>query len=91
MMLRTISDFFFFLPEVAISVKINEVEKQSKFVHVIKIEDQVTIENLTATRRNCYRDWSELGMQRKSLLTLFAKTRITLKQQKTLNKANQRN
>lgn len=56
MMLRTISDFFFFLPEVAISVKINEVEKQSKFVHVIKIEDQVTIENLTATRRNCYRD-----------------------------------
>lgn len=57
MMLRTISDFFFFfLPEVAISVKINEVEKQSKFVHVIKIEDQVTIENLTATRRNCYMD-----------------------------------
>lgn len=38
MMLRTISDFFFFffLPEVAIRVKTNEVEKQSKFVHVIK-------------------------------------------------------
>lgn len=48
--------FFFFLPEVAISVKINEVEKQSKFVHVIKIENQVTIENLTATLRNCYVD-----------------------------------
>lgn len=48
--------YFFFLPEVAISVKINEVEKQSKFVHVIKIENQVTIENLTATLRNCYMD-----------------------------------
>lgn len=48
--------FSFFLPEVAISVKINEVEKQSKFVHVIKIENQVTIENLTATLRNCYAD-----------------------------------
>lgn len=48
--------FFFFLPEVAISVKINEVEKQSKFVHVIKIENQVTIENLTATLWNCYAD-----------------------------------
>lgn len=82
---------FFFLPEVAISVKINEVEKQSKFVHVIKIENQVTIENLTATLRNCYADLSELGMQVKSLLTLFAKSRITLRQQKTLNKANQRN
>lgn len=44
MMLRTISDYFF-LPKVAIRVKINEVEKQSKFVHVIKIENQVTIEN----------------------------------------------
>lgn len=55
-MLWTISVwvFGFFLPEVAISVKINEVEKQSKFVHVIKIENQVTIENLTATLRNCY-------------------------------------
>lgn len=47
---------FLFLPEVAISVKINEVEKQSKFVHAIKIENQVTIENLTATLRNCYAD-----------------------------------
>lgn len=60
MMLWTISVwvgfFSFFLPEVAISVKINEVEKQSKFVHVIKIENQVTIENLTATLRNCYAD-----------------------------------
>lgn len=44
MMLRTISDYFFLL-EVAISVKINEVEKQSKFLHVIKIENQVAIEN----------------------------------------------
>lgn len=51
-----VSFFFFFLPEVAISVKINEVEKQSKFVHVIKIENQVTIENLTATLWNCYAD-----------------------------------
>lgn len=57
MMLRTISDFYiFFLPEVAITVKINEVEKQRKFVHVIKIENQVAIENLTATLRNCYTD-----------------------------------
>lgn len=55
MMLRTISDFFF-LPEVAISVKINEVEKQSKFVHVIKTENQVTIGNLTTALRNCYMD-----------------------------------
>lgn len=43
-------------PEVAISVKINEVEKQSKFVHVIKVENPVTIENLTAILRTCYTD-----------------------------------
>lgn len=55
-MLWTISVWVFILPEVAISVKINEVEKQSKFMHVIKIENQVTIEHLTTTLRNCYAD-----------------------------------